>query len=1073
MIGTFSRATTVLVLVAGLALIRSQLEVEAQSIPTPVFSAPAEEYPVQLKAALTVPPGALKRGASRNDQANRATLDPVDAAFVAGPSEKPGVQQIGFAREIPAARRFAPSALRWTAVSGGQVAVFSVRSPGAVALRLGIRVQSLPSAAELRFFGTDDDQRVLGPERLADLRQATVSEQPGGQGTYWSPVVGGDTAGVEIFVPTSGDSSLVVLSVPLISHLVKAPWSGEKASALCEIDIACYDATWGSIARAVARMVFSSGGSSFLCTGTLLNDTDSSTFIPYFLTANHCIDTAQEAASLNTFWMYQYTSCGGSTPASGSQLTSGAVVLSTSTTNDHTLLRLNSPAPASAVFAGWTTATPSSNTAITGIHHPAGDFKKISFGVIEGVSSYGGSATGSGDYLRVHWNAGVTEGGSSGSALFISTQQLVGQLKGGSSFCTSPTDPDWYGRFSSTYSSVAPYLNPTVSQTRIIGISGNLAFGNVPVGSLSQRTMTISNSGNSSLSVSSIAYPPGFGGNVSSGAIPAGGSMVVNVTFSPVSPIVYGGTITVFANQTAGTNTISASGTGKPVAGDINGDGMSDLIWRNPTTGANLIWYLNGANVIGQQSLPSVADPAWQLVATGDLNRDGYLDAIWRNVTTGANVVWYLNGSAYLGQESLPPVANRSWVIGAVSDINQDGWPDLIWRNIASGSNVIWYLNGTSLASQANLPSVSEQSWQMAASADMNQDGFPDLIWRNAADGANVVWYLNNGSYVATANLPAVADPAWRLMAALDLNRDQLPDLIWRNTATGANAVWYMNGVTYLGQDALPSVPEPTWRIMGVYLPDVPSDINGDRHPDLIWRNTATGANLVWYTNGVAYLGQTALPSVPDLTWRLEARADVNGDQHPDLIWRNGATGANVVWFLNGTSYMGSASLPSVPDTNWHIVAAADLDADTHPDLIWRNSLTGANIVWFLNGTTYLGQVSLLPPVPDVAWRIVDAADMDGDTYPDLIWRNTTTGANVVRYLKGTSFLSQVSLPSVPDTTWQLVAVLDEDGDGNPDLLWRNQTTGVNVVWYMSGTAYLSQADLPTVSDLNWTLRAP
>jgi hypothetical protein len=45
-------------------------------------------------------------------------------------------------------------------------------------------------------------------------------------------------------------------------------------------------------------------------------------------------------------------------------------------------------------------------------------------------------------------NQGVTEGGSSGSALFTSSgRQLIGQLYGGYSSCANPTGADIYGRF--------------------------------------------------------------------------------------------------------------------------------------------------------------------------------------------------------------------------------------------------------------------------------------------------------------------------------------------------------------------------------------------------------------------------------------------------------------------------------------------------------------------------------------------------------------------------------------------------------------------------------------------------
>jgi len=98
--------------------------------------------------------------------------------------------------------------------------------------------------------------------------------------------------------------------------------------------------------------------------------------------------------------------------------------------------------------------------------------------------------------------------------------------------------------------------------TRIIRLAGNLSFGSVQVGTNSQKTLTIYNDGNSTLNVSSISYPTGFGGNWNGGDISAGSQRNVTVTFSPTQAKSYSGTITVNSNKTSGTNTTSASGTG-------------------------------------------------------------------------------------------------------------------------------------------------------------------------------------------------------------------------------------------------------------------------------------------------------------------------------------------------------------------------------------------------------------------------------------------------------------------------------------------------------------------------------
>lgn len=98
------------------------------------------------------------------------------------------------------------------------------------------------------------------------------------------------------------------------------------------------------------------------------------------------------------------------------------------------------------------------------------------------------------------------------------------------------------------------------SDTRIIGLSGSMAFGQVIAGSTATRTLTIANTGNAPLNVSGITYPSGLSGNWNSGAIAAGSSQNVTVTFSPTAAMTLTGNIAIASDATSGTNTIAVSG---------------------------------------------------------------------------------------------------------------------------------------------------------------------------------------------------------------------------------------------------------------------------------------------------------------------------------------------------------------------------------------------------------------------------------------------------------------------------------------------------------------------------------
>ena len=106
--------------------------------------------------------------------------------------------------------------------------------------------------------------------------------------------------------------------------------------------------------------------------------------------------------------------------------------------------------------------------------------------------------------------------------------------------------------------------------TRIIALTGDLAFGNASVGSSGKRVLTISNPGNSALNVSGITCPAGFSGNWT-GSVLAGGSKNVTLTFSPATVKSYSGTVTVASNKTSGIRTIAVSGTGVPAPTRIIG----------------------------------------------------------------------------------------------------------------------------------------------------------------------------------------------------------------------------------------------------------------------------------------------------------------------------------------------------------------------------------------------------------------------------------------------------------------------------------------------------------------------
>jgi len=98
--------------------------------------------------------------------------------------------------------------------------------------------------------------------------------------------------------------------------------------------------------------------------------------------------------------------------------------------------------------------------------------------------------------------------------------------------------------------------------TRIINLSGDLDFEEQYLNTTYSRTLTISNTGNSTLHVYSIHHSNDAFSNSWSGDILAGESQDISIYFKPTEEKDYNGTLTVNSNATGGTNTKSESGTG-------------------------------------------------------------------------------------------------------------------------------------------------------------------------------------------------------------------------------------------------------------------------------------------------------------------------------------------------------------------------------------------------------------------------------------------------------------------------------------------------------------------------------
>lgn len=338
----------------------------------------------------------------------------------------------------------------WQTLADGRMWRLRVQSSGAKSLNLGITRYDMPEGAKLWIYDP-------GHSHVEGSYTARHRSQ---RGSLWTPIIEGSEIVVEVFVPTGvAQPNLEITRINQGYRSLKSGLFG-TSEGTCNNDVICsVGDPYRDQIRAVAVYSISNDAGSAGCTGTLMNDT-ARDGTPYFLSANHCLESNGDPASVVVYWNFQAAVCGTHGPGSTTDNQTGSILRATNAASDFLLLELSAvPDPAFNVFySGWD-ATGTAPPSTVGIHHPSVDVKAIS---LSNTSPRPADWTGTGDggtldptgnHWRIDWDSGVTEGGSSGSCIFsATTKRCIGQLHGGPSGCGSPipsaTEHDYYGMLS-------------------------------------------------------------------------------------------------------------------------------------------------------------------------------------------------------------------------------------------------------------------------------------------------------------------------------------------------------------------------------------------------------------------------------------------------------------------------------------------------------------------------------------------------------------------------------------------------------------------------------------------------
>ena len=340
---------------------------------------------------------------------------------------------------------------------GGRIWRYRITSPNGKSVQVIFRKYLVPDKAELYLYGKD-----YSSVRGAYTRQNITEDL-----LFVTGDLPGNDMIIEYYEPDNAEFSGEVI-IGWIGQSYLDIFSGQSDNTDADgfIPVNCREGKdLQNQKHSVCKITFNDSKYSYLCSGAFINNTRNDA-TSYFLTANHCVNTAQEANSVVAWFNYEDDICSVvNTPPT--QSLSGTSIMTMGEESDYTLLKFNHNVPKAyqPFYAGWSLdGTAPLNSA--SIHHPNGKKKKISIDFdpaqsnAEPVRWTDESVSPVNSHWVVTFDEGANSSGSSGSPLFDEEKRIRGQLHGGS-------EKDFFGKLSyswthpdPTYSMLSLFLDP-------------------------------------------------------------------------------------------------------------------------------------------------------------------------------------------------------------------------------------------------------------------------------------------------------------------------------------------------------------------------------------------------------------------------------------------------------------------------------------------------------------------------------------------------------------------------------------------------------------------------------------
>ena len=460
------------------------------------------------------------------------------------------------------------------------------------------------------------------------------------------------------------------------------------------------------------------------------------------------------------------------------------------------------------------------------------------------------------------------------------------------------------------------------------------------------------------------------------------------------------------------------------------------MFWRDQD-GDLVLWRLHNGYSVFSNTLKAGTYASWTIAAVGDFNGDGKSDILWRDPGGTKAALWSFDGTKYTeatiaaasskifgapdaifvghfdsASQSAPPLASDWTVIGA-ADYNGDGAADVALAD-TRGNAAIWQMQGASIVASGLVPASADMPYTELTGWRMPLDR-PSIS--KISGNVTVTWGGVGGAATYTVHSSSTNDPA---VTGIPILSSATSLSFGRNDSGYADKRYFAVSAGYLGVQ-LPSskeayIVEFTPHTIAEYGAMAIGDFNGDGCLDVLDALGDCHGNFA--VLGENAMGLSALRA-NNRQYRDLRYADLDGDGVDDIISNvySSVDDANSrVLFFRGA---GNNQFTQDQDfTNLNIrgygetIVVADFNGDGYLDLFLpQYSMDSpAEHSWLLinDGAGHFTDVSDLTGVPSdpaatVALRAIpDYCRVEGAQAVDI-----NSDGRIDLYVAGHLFLNQ------------------------------------------------------------------